>query len=293
MTALRKMAAALVLAAMALQPCVAGDHGRAAVRKQVESSLLVAGNVVINPDGSVRSHELDPKAALSPTLVRFVGDAVGKWRFEPIEVDGQAVTAQVPMHLRLVAKQSDDGKFKVSIVSTHFGKRTDVAGAPKTSDQLNGTKLTPPQYPKAALHMGGKGTVYVVVQVGRDGNVLNADAEQVNLRVLGTENQMAMLRKILADAALRTAKRWTFSIPTTGEEATRETWLARVPVDFLLHGDKPAQDGEWQSYVPGPRNIEMPWAREKLRLAGSPEALPEGGVYPLEGGARLLTPVDG
>jgi len=289
MTALRKMAAALVLTAMALQPCMAGDYGRAAVRKQVESSLLVAGSVVIDPDGSVRSHELDPNAALSPTLVRFVGDAVGKWRFEPVKVDGQVVAAKVPMHLRLVAKQADDGKFSVSIVSTHFGRRTEGAGAPKTTDRLNAIKLTPPQYPKTALHMGGKGTVYMVVQVGRDGNVVNAEAEQVNLRVLGTANQMVMLRKALADAALRVARRWTFNIPTTGEEAARDTWLARVPVDFRLSGEKEAEDGEWQSYVPGPRNIDMPWAREELRLAGSPDALPEGGVYPLGGGAKLLT----
>ena len=69
----------------------------------------------------------------------------------------------------------------------------------------------------------------------------------------------------------------------------------RVPVEFALRGPgekSPTKEGAWDTYIPGPRNMGMPWAQEKLKTAGSPDALPEAaGVYPLRQGATLLTPL--
>ena len=103
---------------------------------------------------------------------------------------------------------------------------------------------------------------------------------------------MALLRKQFTEVAVRAAKRWTFTPPTTGADARNESWLVRVPVEFVMQGDGPeaASAGQWDSYVPGPRNTDMPWAREKLLIAGDPDALPDGGIYPLRQGAMLLTP---
>lgn len=285
--ALRTMAAVVMAALLALGSAHAGTAREA--RKQAESSLRVSGSVVIDADGAVLSHELDAKAPLTPALVEFIRGAVSKWRFEPVVVDGKRVNAKVPMSLRLVAKRADDGNFSISIASTYFGGQDD---APAT-DQPRSIRMTPPRYPKGALYMGGKGTVYLIVQVGRDGKVMNVDAEQVNLRVAGTDAQMNELRKQFTDAAVRVARGWTFAAPTTGEEANEDSWLVRVPVDYVLAGSgstRPEQDGGWDTYIPGPRNAGMPWAAEKLRMAGSPDAVPEEGVYPLRQGAKLLTP---
>ena len=288
--ALRTMAKGMLLLLLCggVQQVDAGGRGAAAVRKQAESSLRVSGTITLRPDGSVLSHTLDPQAPLGEPLSRFVGEEIGRWRFTPVQVDGKPATVKVPMSLRLVAKPADDGKISVSIASTHFG---DKDGVPPT-DSPRSIQMTPPRFPQNALQMGGKGTVYLVVQIGRDGTVVNVDAEQVNLRVAGTENQMAMLRKQFTGAAVRTARGWTFQIPTTGESANDRHWLVRVPVEFMLTGPgekKPKQDG-WDTYIPGPRNITMPWAQEELRTAGSPDALPDSGIYPLRGGAQLLTP---
>jgi hypothetical protein len=167
----------------------------------------------------------------------------------------------------------------VAIASSYFGS-TDAV--PKT-DNPAGIKLSPPQFPKSALRMGGQGTVYLVVQVGRDGKVANVAAEQVNLRVAGTANEMDSLRDQFTMAALRVARGWSFAVPTTGEGADDDSWLVRVPVEFVLGG--------WDTYIPGPRNTDMPWAQEKLKTAGSPDALPDNGVYPLRQGATLVTPL--
>lgn len=266
----------------------AAGGNTATARKLLESSLQVSGSIIIAPDGSVQSHTLEPGTPLGEPLTRFLDGTIAQWRFAPVVVDGKPVTAKVPMHLRLLAKPAGDGKATISIASTYFG--SDAALAP--TDQPRSQQMTPPRFPQDALSMGGKGTVYLIVQVGRDGTVANVDAEQVNLRVLGNTRQLEQLRKSFTAAAVRAAKGWTFAIPTTGEGARESAWLVRVPVDFVLvgPGEKPAKRAGWDTYIPGPRNMSMPWAQDKLRTASSPDALPENGVFPLRQGATLLSP---
>lgn len=283
---MKQLAVVLVAAWLATMPAMAAKRERDAVRRQTESSLGVTGTITVNPDGTVLTHTLDPKAPLSADLVGFIDKTVASWRFKPIVVDGKAVTAKVPMHLRLVAKPTDGQQMTVTIASTYFG---DDSALPAT-DTVRSRRLPPPSFPRDALMRGGKGTVYLIVEVDREGKVSNVDAEQVNLRVAGTANEMDALRRQFTDAAIRAARRWTFDIPTTGEQAGEDRWLARVPVEFLLGRPGNDRKREWDTYIPGPRNMAMPWAQEKLKTAGSPDALPEGGIYPLEQGATLLTP---
>lgn len=276
---------ALLLTALCVGATAQAGNANAA-RKQVESSLLVKGTITIARDGSVLAHTLDSTDAMGDALTKFVDGSIDKWHFKPVVVDGQVVIAKVPMSLRLIAKQGADGNLGVTIASTYFGKRKELPD----SDDLRSPKRAPPIYPKAAVRSGGKGTVYLIAQVGRDGSVINIDAEQVNLRVVGTEREMAMMRKLFTDAALDAARQWAFTPPTTGASANESSWLVRMPVVFVLRGKGPEQPkaGDWDSYVPGPRNMDMPWARKQLRTAGSPDALSEGGIYPLQQGAELL-----
>lgn len=281
---LRRIAVAALAAMLAFGSAQAGNARE--TRKQAESSLRVTGSIVIATDGTVRSHEVDKQAPLSPELAAFIDHAIAQWRFVPVRVDGKPVNAKVPMSLRLVARKTDDGNFNVAIASTYFGSKDDLPA----TDQPGSAQLKPPMYPKAALMMGGKGTVYLIVQIGRDGKVMNVAAEQVNLRVAGTDNQMALLRKQFTDSAVSAARRWTFTIPTTGDEADKDSWRVRVPVTYLLTQEKEPSETAWDTYIPGPRNISIPWAQDELRTAGAPDALPDSGVYPLQQGAQLLTP---
>lgn len=253
-------------------------------RKQAESSLHVTGTIVIDTDGKVQSHEIDPRIHLTPELSAFVSQSLARWRFQPVKVDGRVVRARVPMSLRLVATRLDDDKFYLRIASTYFG------GSHPATDSVRFLKMSSPKYPDAAARAGGKGMVYLLLQIGRDGKVMNVGVEQVNLRVVGPAVQMDALRKLFGEEAARAARRWTFQPPTTGEYAGRDTWFARVPVNFFLSGDKMPQPGEWETYIPGPRNTDMPWAHDQLKTAGAPDALPDHGVFPLEQGAKLLAP---
>ena len=157
-----------------------------------------------------------------------------------------------------------------------------------TSTQKVVQHMQPPVYPTEALRMGGKGIVYLHISYGPDGKVTQVYARQVNLRVLGTEAQMEHMRNLFAEASIRVARRWVFAPPTTGKEAERAVWSVVVPVDFRLSGEAGPRPGEWETYVPGP--IRNPPGQLGNPLAeGSPDALPDSGVFSVKQGARLLT----
>lgn len=284
MAAARMVTAGLaVLLAFATGTSTALAGNARETRGQAESSLQVSGSLVIGGDGKVLSHALNPAEGLTPELIQFLGTAVSAWRFAPILVDGRPVQAKVPMWLRLMAKRTDDGRVNVRIAGSYFGSQREL---PATALVRAGT-LTPPVFPREAMQMGGRGIVYLIVRVGRDGKVIDAAPEQVNLRVVGTDKQMTMLRKTFADAARRVALSWIFQPPTTGEEVGKPYWVVRVPVDFTTSDERRPGPGQWQTVIPGPR-LPMPWASKTLQTAGSPDALPDNGIFPLEQGARLL-----
>ncbi|HEY1070927.1 protein tonB [Thermomonas sp.] len=264
--------------ALSSMPSVADAGNARAAIKQVESTLLVTGTIVIAPDGTVRDYKLDDSRALGESLEQFLDASIRSWRFQPVVVDGAVVTAEAPMRLRLVANGQEDGGMRVRIAATWF----DSEKSRPRADASRSSRLRPPGYPMGALRLGAQGIVYVVLRYGRDGRVQEAGVERVNLRTLGTDRQMSDLRKQFEDAALRAARTWTFLPPATGKEAEQDNWLVRVPVDFRMTNRQQPKPWEWQSYVPDPTVRDLPWAREQLRIAGSPEALPDSGVYPLE-----------
>ncbi|MFN7183064.1 MAG: hypothetical protein ACK4MZ_02590 [Thermomonas haemolytica] len=269
----------LLAIALSLLPLGSEAVNPRVTRKLVESTLLVSGKIVIAPDGTVKDYTLVDTRALGAPLEQFLDANIRRWRFQPVMLDGAAVTAEAPMRIRLVAHPQDGGGMQVRIAATWFGEKDD--GRPAT-DFPRQDRINPPIYPREAQMLEAQGIVYLVVSIGRDGKVQQVDVERVNLRTLGTEQQMAALRRQFADASLRAARDWTFLPPTTGKEAELDHWLVRVPVDFQMVGLPQPKPGEWQSYIPDPTVRELPsWAREQLRIAGSPEALPDSGVFPL------------
>jgi hypothetical protein len=137
------------------------------------------------------------------------------------------------------------------------------------------------------------GTVYLLLRVGRQGQVEDAATEQVNLGVYASDADMERFRNSLAKAALKATEQWTFNVPTTGKHVADDYWVARVPVNFSLSADrKPDPYGQWQSYVPGPRQL-VPWIEKSRLMAGDADATPTGGISQLEQGLHLTTPLGG
>lgn len=260
--------------------------GPAAVRKRVQASMLLTGTIVVAPDGSVRSYAVDKAEKLPPLVIGLIAKNIPKWKFEPTLLNGDPVAAKAQMSLRLVAKPVGGDSYSVSISGAQFGQN-----AP--GESITYKDRAKPTYPPQAARAHVSGTVYLVMRVGRQGQVQEVEAEQVNLVVVDSDKGMERWRKVLADSALAAARRWTFNLPTSGEHMNDEYWVARVPVTYALsavHGD---DYGEWQPYVPGPRQ-PVPWLDDRRLLSGNADALPDGDLHPLNrDGLRLTTPAGG
>ena len=258
-----------------------------AIRDQIETSMLVTGSIDIATDGSTERLAIDQPEKLPSGVVRLLETATVHWRFEPVKVDGQPARVRTRMSVRVVARKAGGDTYSIALRGASF----DGTGDDEGRVRAKGKRLTPPPYPQAAAQRGFQGTVFVIVRVGRDGQVEDAMSEQVNLTAYGTPAEMDAARKILAQASLRAARRWRFDPPTRGAHVDAPYWLARVPVDFMF-GRRPDAEayGQWQAYLPGERT-PAPWGDEASRDAS--DAMVAGNVQMVGSGPRLLTPLEG
>lgn len=281
--------ALLLLASPAAGASASPSASRAEVSKQLVGTTLVRGQIDIEADGSVSNLELEAEEKLEPGVVRFVRQTAEKWRFEPVTVDGKEVAVRSSVSVRLIASQGGQEQVRIHVSGVDFGNIDDEGNA-----WVQKVSMKAPAYPNTASTMGGAGTVYVVIRIGRDGKVEDAMAEQVNLRAVGTEKQMQEVRDSLSSSALAAARRWTFRPPTEGPHVDAPFWTVRVPVSFLLNRQKEEDSpGLWVAYVPGPR-YSAPWLADDDAPGFSPDTLAEGGIYMADRqGPRLLTPLGG
>ncbi|WEN15973.1 energy transducer TonB [Rhodanobacter sp. AS-Z3] len=260
-----------------------------AARERVQASMLLTGTIVVAPDGSVRSYAIDHADKVEPAVTALIGRTVPAWHFQPVLLDGKPVAAKASMSLRVVALPIGNGNYQMSISGSHFGQ--DEPGTRISSDRQEH-----PRYPEQAARANVAGTVYLVLRVGRTGQVEEAAAEQVNLAVVGSDAMLTRWRKAFAESALEAARTWTFHPPTKGSHVNQDHWVARVPVRYFLRpmGSRNRDEyGKWEMYVPGPKEL-VPWVDDKRLLSGSADALPGDGIYQLDDdGLRLITPVSG
>lgn len=261
-------------------------QGAGAVRKQVEASMLVQGEVVVDERGAVADYTLKDPDKLPEGVVAFVRNSLAGWSFDPPVVDGKPVRLRNDMSLLLVAKKLDDDNFLMRVQAASFYPKSTGDGY-----EISSKEMEPPRYPTAAARGGVQGTVYLVVKVGRDGLVQDVAAEQVNLRLVTSENVMRKFREMLADASINAARKWQFVPPTRGNSVDAEFWSVRVPVDFFMGTQQPKY-GRWVAYVPGPRE-KASWVDQDLAEM-SPEAMIAGQPRQLgKDGLRLRTPLGG
>ena len=195
--------------------------------------------------------------------------------------------------MRIVATDVDRTHTTIRLVSAHFEETNKPANTTAHSrDRVQ------PTYPRSMIQARVSGTVYVLVRVGRDGHVLDAAAEQVNLHQFQSKSQQAVSRTALAKASVDAIKQWVFDTPTEGSAATAPFWYVRVPVTFHLHEiGNPSFDshtgedyGTWEVYLRGPRET-IPWLQDSRMLAEAPDAMPDGSEHQLGSDNLLAAPL--
>ncbi|RUL64473.1 energy transducer TonB [Dyella dinghuensis] len=261
----------------------------AEVRRRAEASMVVTGWIEVMPDGSVHSYTIDHPEKLPPAVVSLIQNNVPAWKFK---VDGNPqVIERAQMNLRIVARRVDDTHDTVAIASTNFDRPFVPGQSPASKDRVA------PKYPQEAINARVTGTVFLLVRVGRDGTVMNAGVEQVNLGEYGNDRDMEHYSAVLANSAIAAAKQWTFTIPTSGPTANDPFWYVRVPVNYNLqqYGSPPAKDlyGKWDVYIPGPREV-IPWLQPDIRQpAQSSDAIPAGSISQADENLHLQTQPSG
>ncbi len=254
--------------------------------RMVESSLLISGHITISADGKVLSHRLDDAETLPEGIAALTAHLASKWTFEPVALGG-AKASRSRMRLLYVARQQEDGKLTLELRSANFEEEL-----PEEARITIARRVTMPQYPRALYSNGVYGTVYLKVQVGRDGKVMNIDASHVNLRTIGGENKMALWRNLLTSASIKAIREWTFQPPTTGPDAAAPHWIGTLPVSFTLEGAPEPQPGKWETYIPGPRKI-IPWLDGKGLTADQTDALAPNQFHSAGNSRRLTSPLMG
>ena len=256
---------ALALAFVATVPVTANDQPRPgsiqAVRATAENSLFVTGTIDVDAAGNVVAWTIDQPDKLPAGVVKMANDRVPTWTFEPITLPEGVAYTRSRMGLLFVARQVQGDQYEVTL--RHRSFRPENANTMRVRD--GSLRL---EYPPEAGVRGVSATVYAVIRIDRSGKVLDAAIEQVNLRVVDNEGQMAIWRDLFGRAVLRASKSMRIDIPEGIFADGEQTIIARLPISFRLAGTRGVEYGRWQVYVPGPR-AAIPWP-DAAHLAKSP-----------------------
>jgi len=267
---------------------LAATAAHASTARDVESSTVVKGSIVVAKDGTVQTAVVDDAKKYGQPIADMVRRAALQWRFQPVLRDGAPVLAKASMHVRVILKRISAGNYNARIKGATFGDSDpNDTGTLRNAERI---QRIAPRYPEAAIRARVQGTVYMALHVDRSGRVTEAVAEQVNLGNTGPDRVLQRYRDVLAKAALTAARQWTYAIPATGKLARQDSWTARVPVNFYLNEfGAPKLDRTWQTYVPGPYT-PAPWVdRPDMDAA---DAIADGAVQTDGAGPTLLSAPD-
>lgn len=256
--------------------------GPRAVRKTVEASMQVKGQVVIAADGTLQSYTLEKPEALPEEVKSLLTRYLPACEFSVTTASGKPEVVTSNMTVQILARQNEAGGSTISINGTQFMD-------PKTPEYIRKVAMPPPYYPMNAAQAGLSGTVYLVLRLNPDGSVAEAHAEQVNMTVIASDAVLRQGRGILSKAALAKAREWRFEV-TPARFAEEGPIDVRVPVDFKLgpvpkdRVDGPVY-GKWEVYVPGPY-ASIPW-RPEVSDSRALGALAGGSLYPVDSKIKL------
>lgn len=275
-------AALLTFASIAVAPTASADS-IAEARARIESSLTVTGTIRIDAGGHVLGYTLDQPEHVPKGIASMIERLAPTWTFEPVVLPANGIT-ESRMSLLFVAKKRDEG-VHVALRSASF-----EADLPENERVTIARRGRLPVYPESMADISVSGTVHLVLQIGRDGKVMNIDASHVNLRTVGTEAEMEEWRREFAEASIRAVRGWTFAPPTGGEAADAPHWIGALVVEYTMDNHVRPDPTHWQTYVPGPKKV-LPWVEGSGLLAGNSDALSPGGFHMAGRDRRLLTPL--
>jgi hypothetical protein len=230
------------------------------------------GTLTIEPDGRVSAVELPE--GLQPPLRGLYEDAIKRWTFQPVEVDGRVVRALGHMDLDLYIEFRGDSLVAAGIDRVDFidPPKPEATGLPE------GVEMRAPRYPQSLAARGIGGRVLLQLETDAEGRVLRAGTREGALYARADGAEAASIRRAfgeLAEASERAAKHWV--MPNCGGRCT-------VPITYTMNPSR--KPVFWQPVVTV-AHVPAPWVLE----GDAPPALSAGGVAPSTQ-LRPLMPVE-
>jgi hypothetical protein len=211
--------------------------------------LTAEGDIEIAPDGHVTNYQL--KSHLAPAVAQLIDRTVRGWHFEPIVVDGKAVTAKTTMNLHLHGDPAPGDTYSLTIASVHFGV-------------LTRSKLTPPRYPTDAARVGLGARVVLYLVIDPNGKVVQAAPAQTSLDLRArSEHDAEIWRERFEKASIEAALQWQYDPSEIFNGKAPRARSAIAPIDFAMSDEHGAPKRDWRTYLPGPVH-PAPWGKSPV-----------------------------
>ncbi len=214
------------------------------VAKADRFEMTARGTLVVEPDGRVSEVELDmPMPAREPYL-----EAIARWTFKPVEVDGRVVRAKAHFALDAVgeiAPGSENVRFAIEDV-----RFLDPPGTP--SGSVLRSDFRPPAYPPEAAREGVGAKILVLLRVDDEGRVLDAavDRMQLGASLIRDPGRASAHARRLARATLRAASEWVVRDPEAIARGSVVVPVTFAPPQIPFNG--------WQPRIPV-EVTSLPW----------------------------------
>lgn len=232
-------------------------------------TMRLDGEITVDTLGRVHEYRIDTE--MTPGVKALVDKVVPSWRFEPVVVDGKAITAASPMRLVIAAVKQEDG-YRIRLDNVIFRPNTKedyekVRQSPVARDdvRIKAEKLRPPVYPATFMSAGVEAIVMLNVRVNEDGSVADVFAAQSSLlNVKGRQRDLERARVALEENAANTARQWRFHVEVLDRSKLSPSAMTiRIPVEYtLVRRESEAEDtlftGTWRHEFRGPLRT-TPW----------------------------------
>lgn len=169
---------------------------RAATAEAVEAArhLPFCADVEVDSDGVVRIGEV---RGVVEALQKLVTTRLSRLELQPAQRDGEKLAARSQLRGEVVLKPAPNDEYEVDVDSQRV--------TPCAISQAI------PRFPASMAREGKSGSVLLEVRIGVDGHVVSAQALQST-------------RREFSDAALESARQWTFE----------PQWLGGEPVEVVI-----------------------------------------------------------
>jgi hypothetical protein len=250
----------------------------AAPRPLPDLDLTTHGEIVIEPDGSVRAWNIDDDT-LSAKVQETLAANIRGWRFEPVLLHGKPVAAKTRTTIELEARPHGD-RYLLRVSNVSFGSPERRPG------------MRAPRYPTNAVRAMVGARVMMAARIDREGNVVAVHPYQTSLSRRGSDSETERWRRQFEKASAKAIMEWKF-VPgeIIGGEVLESSVM--VPVVFSIVGSgAPMRKNVWRAFVPGPIQ-PVPWVTEESVARIDPDRLGDGEAGSLDSSFRLLSDVIG